>query len=112
MITNPFSLPNPPKTVQELFADASRWTQGQGPNNGARNEQGQFVDWSSATACCFCLGAAIGMVYRDRNDADQAILTAINKVRKVIGGDRVSAWNDMPGRTIDEVREVARLAGI
>lgn len=110
---NPFLTKNPPKTVQELFADTSRWTKGQ-DRWGARNNVNALVPMDCDAACCFCLGAAIGMVYRSVPDHSYE---ALRRVEKVLAQEYsfhglIPVWNDAPTTTIEMVREVARLADI
>ena len=110
---NPFLTSNPPKTVQELFEDASRWTKGEN-YIGCRDWKGELVHHrKSPSACCFCLGAAIGLVY----PGDVELANSLSKALKVLRNEyhwfgSIPEWNDHSETTIDDVRNVARLANI
>lgn len=71
------------------------WTQGA----YARDRFGRAEDVNSPEACQFCL---IGAAYKLYGDVDAPV---IRKIRDILG-TFVPYWQDRPGRTFEEVREV------
>lgn len=80
------------------------WTQGV----YATDAGGHYQDWESSRACRFC---AEGALRRAALEAGAPTLdTAINRAlaltlvcAREVGTRSLSAWNDTPGRTADEV---------
>jgi len=81
--------------IQELYSnDPSRWTRGA----NARDINGEMVDVDSNSATCLCLlGASIKCYGWSRWSAIYDKI--VDKV-----GCRVSAWNDAPERTFEDVK--------
>jgi len=88
------------KTLQELFADPKRWTQGA----MAKDEQGKTTYICTNAAVCFCLAGGLSKVYPDGD----ARIVSVKKIRVEIG-DMVD-WNDDPKRSARDVQDlVAKL---
>ncbi|MGE0289088.1 MAG: hypothetical protein AB7I42_22820 [Bradyrhizobium sp.] len=85
-------------TLRDAAALVERgWTQGAWARNAAGN--GVFYDAPDAVRWC-----AIGAIWADDKDRRWGALLALG--RHV--GIEVSAWNDLPGRTADEVLAALR----
>ena len=96
----------------ELFSDPKRWTQ----NRYARNKEGIATPIKDENAVCWCI---IGGVYKLYDGPDQ--LRVEMKIRDVIAKKEnspnpnwisVTEWQDHPNRTLQEVLEVLKEAGV
>lgn len=86
-------------TLQELFADPKRWTQG----TMARSITGTPVETASLRAVSFCILGGIKKCY-DVEDS----YTAADKVLARVGNQTITAWNDQPERTIEHVQRLVK----
>ena len=104
------------KTIQELFSDPKRWIKG----SYARDAQGLLSAEDSEKAVCFCLLGAIGNVYPpgERSKVVGKVASAIQRIDPDFDTTSrgqygiVVSWNDVPERTIEEVRKVVEIAGV
>ena len=97
---------NKPDTVYEFFKNnPSCWTQGA----SARDKDGEPVDYNSIHAHKWCLLGAISKVVD--GEAYQETLK-INKIWDIIYAESISIWNDEDNRTVEEVIDLAKRAGI
>lgn len=97
-------------TVQELFSKDGVWCQ----ENLALNAQDQPVEPQDPSAVKFCL---IGAIYRCYDDDVEKLFSYQDRVFEVIrsrcpDARSTTSWNDRAYRTIQEIREVAKEAGI
>lgn len=78
-------------TIAELYADPSRWTRGL----NARNHLGNPCDLRSPEASCWCLSAAISLIYPEE-DAEILIRKLIYRyLREKLGWNGfMYRWND------------------
>lgn len=115
-------------TIAELFADRSRWTQGE----YARNGQGLAVPSQSADAVCFCLIGGITKVYGGpfiytdtETKPNLEYLEAVRKLRLELNGKKAQAASALIQRDdldnfasfndncpYEEVFETVKAAGI
>ena len=90
--------------VKALLASPMNWTQ----RSMSREESGMSVHPTNATATCWCLSGAIvhltGGIDENWRDACWALSNAI--APGYAYGVSIPAWNDVPGRTYDEVMAV------
>ena len=91
-----------PKTLQELYSKPNTWTQ----RATARNEKGKSCEIDNGIK--FCLNGALSKVYRD--DGMQRTV-AYYKISKFLGMGIIQ-WNDWPGRTIEEVRDLVKRVNV
>jgi len=83
--------------IQELFSnDRSRWTK----EVCARDINGAEVNFYDDSAVCWCLLGASAKCYGIDFEYD-----IYNKITAKVGCD-VSDWNDAPGRTFEEVKDL------
>jgi hypothetical protein len=75
------------------------WTQGA----MARDTQGRMADFLGSEATCFCLEGAIARARRDGGLSFVAYDHTFAEVRKTLDGVLPYRWNDVPGRTAEEV---------
>lgn len=85
------------KTLQEFFADESRWTKGY----YFRDENGSPCSLEEAT--CACLAGARRIVYGDNTKEEDTIKDLLYDSLGIIGN-----WNDASERTIEDVRKLVR----
>lgn len=94
-------------TLVELYSKPGAWTNGR----MARDANDQPIDYMSDGACKFCLFGALSRFYKYYQAAEKEF-----KIRTVLDkrGYNVSyiEWNDMPGRTQEEVLELCQEAGV
>lgn len=86
--------------IKELLTDASKWTQG----TSARNAQGKAVPTKSPEATSWCLVAAYVKVYGS-NNFDEFKLKVNSQLNRAMT-EPVSTWNDVRGRTFEEVKQL------
>lgn len=91
------------QTLQDLFRDKTRWTRKQ----YARDNKGYPVMTRDPYATSFCLAGGLIRLYdnldeRDKNEA---------KLRQVTGRS-LTAFNDDPATTIQDIQRVVRQAGV
>lgn len=91
-------------TLQELFAEESRWTQGE----FARDEIGRWGNPSDPKAVSFCLLGGLELVYGLNTEAFK---NAWRKLRAACGKEP-SGINDSKGTTIADIQRVVREAGV
>ncbi len=98
------------KTLQELFAEQSHWTQG----SAAKNGSGTPVDVDSPYAACWCLVGGAHRVYGLHSAAANAALDKLRARLREVAGYRVttSDWNDERGRTHAEVLALVTEVGV
>lgn len=104
------------KTIQGLYRNAVRWTQGV--------YQSVNYDVVAAEECeCFCLVGAVRQIYGPNTEKGAVVLRKLARVIKKVNpdyfwgskrspADLVIGWNDDGNRTIAEVRKVCRLANV
>ena len=101
-------------TLQELFADHSRWTQGA----EAKSECGDLVTPTSKHAVRWCLVGALWKCYPnpcDRFEAKKKLLDQLRDSQEI--RDRANMcslenWNDASYRTHDDVVALVKKAGV
>lgn len=99
------------KTIYEFFSNNKHaWIQ----SHYATNEAGEVCDLGDTSACCFCLSGAVLYIY---GGDMSAMLHADRRIHDVLRHEygytrHYIGWNDLPGRTVDEVIELARKAGV
>lgn len=112
-------------TIQSLFRRPNRWTQGELARDA--NGDGTIPNWQHKFAkdwtkpVCFCLSGAVDKCYGDAPwQTRKRVLRRIREAIACIKGRRpnkwrnesIVGWNDVPGRTIQEIRAVVRAAGV
>ncbi len=90
---------NTPKTLTELFSDASRWTQ----RTDARNAQGEELWFNDDEAVCWCLMSGLNLVYRDNLGIFKQVYFAM---REKVGS--LIAYNDAPDRTFSDIQNLVQ----
>lgn len=98
------------KTVYEFFKKhRDKWTQGE----MAKDEKGMPCSTDDENACCFCLAGAIDLIYGVSGKCEEAdnrvtatLQNKYNYYRHFV------TWNDMPKRTVEEVIQLAKEAGV
>lgn len=107
---------NIPKTVTELYTNHSeRWTQG----TNARTKWRESVNPRDPNACCWCLYAAVMLVYGHRNSSPGAydIIKRLQMVIEMKHSDDTSVvgYNDHPDRKFLDImgllKETSELVG-
>ena len=95
-------------TLQELFAKDNSWTQGA----GARRADGSACQAGAPTATQWCLMGGLTYCY-PLGAVPLWVWVRLNELatRGMHYSDLV-AWNDAPGRTIDDVRTLVKTAGV
>jgi hypothetical protein len=99
------------KTVQELFSKRGRWCQ----DDDALDKANVGVTVKSSSAVKFCMMGAIGHVYNTEKKAREATkkLALVLGIKDYIDTEYdIAVWNDTISRTIKEVRQVVKKAGI
>ena len=91
--------------------ESSGWCQ----NETAVDARGKSVDARSGNAVAWCMWGALDHVALRPGDEPQegrlrVVSEALIRVRDVIGWNRITAWNDTPGRTVVEVVDALRRA--
>lgn len=81
-------------TLQELYTDASRWTQ----HTWTRDQHGNDTQIMSPSAVCWCLSAGVMLCYPDTNDSATVRQKIMNKI-----GMLITEWNDAPERTAEDI---------
>jgi plasmid stability protein len=95
----------PASEVRALLLDAAEvlrtkgWTQ----RTYARDAEGAPVGEWSRGAVCFCSVGALRCAAASAGSSSHAEYEAREALSRAMGGNRVPAWNDYPGRTLDEV---------
>lgn len=84
--------------VHQLLSDESRWTGGA----LARTRAGEAVRAENPEAVSWCLSGALAKCYPDLKEWGMALGT----LAQALGVCCVSAWNDDPARTFEEVRDL------
>lgn len=79
--------------IKDLFSTKERWTQ----KTIARDENGKWVNYSDATASCWCLLGAAQKCYIYN------ISEIISKIESEVG-PRIAKWNDDENRIFEEVK--------
>ena len=87
--------------VRELLDQPEKWTR----NVLARDIMGQTCDLHSAYATCWCLAGAVGRCYPEP-DRHDSVLKQIRLAIYGRGSGLIGTWNDAPGRTFEEVKEL------
>lgn len=88
--------------LKELFADPKRWTKGA----HAKDAAGVGVSVSNPDAKCFCLSGAIIKIHGSKEHGPGG--EVYKKIQNYIGHRIISAWNDAPERTIEDVQQLCR----
>jgi len=101
------------KTIAELFKRKDTWTQ----SCMARDDKGEPCSVDDVNVEKWCLVGAMQYLYGDYYFQIPTLRNkmATREVCSIIGGYGfavMSAWNDKPGRTQEEVQKLAELAGI
>lgn len=109
------------KTLQELFADPSRWTQ----RVSARDSEGlcPALDPDDPRAVCWCLVGGARLVYSDgnlrteiyrrlRSALPSSDRTDTNKWQLLDDFNDLVSWNDNYMRTPEEILELVTKAGV
>ena len=91
-------------TLQDLFDDLCKWTQGA----TARDENGRSVAPGSSEAVSYCLQGGALICCRTPDE----FLEVMNKLRAAAGVDILWKWNDAYNRTFKEVRELIEKANV
>lgn len=97
--------------VSELLNKPSCWTQRQ----AARNAEDHPINLWSSEARSFCLLGAIERCYGVPGELTtdyEPVLEARRRVWAAIGHQSITAWNDNPARTFQDVRSVVERADI
>lgn len=94
------------RTLQELYADPKRWTQG----SYARTADGLKVWPFDDRASCFCLHGGVGKVY-DTQPVEKGN-EARMRLNNEIGRGGVPSWNDDKSRTVEEVQALVKKLNI
>jgi hypothetical protein len=98
--------------AKDILTDQSCWTQGA----MARNRRGDLTGAEYVSAVSWCLMGALIRAYGRVKGLDRAM-----DVRRAIRGicksfyatyGSIESWNDEPGRTFDEVRQVIEKADV
>lgn len=79
-------------TLQEFFARDDSWCQGKYKDSGGRR----------------CLLGGLKFCYPGDKEFHEKFLAVVQHVPDLCA----SRWNDAPGRTIEDVRELVRKAGV
>ncbi len=82
--------------VRELLSGPEKWTQGW----SARQADGTECNSTMDGAVCWCLYGAIKECY-PLDDPD-----VTSKIANAIGTCNITYWNDAPGRTFDDIRQL------
>lgn len=93
------------KTLQELFADKTRWTKGA----FAKSPEGFKVWACSDNATCFCFAGGAARIYPDiriRQEIFNRVNDELGKISCIVD------WNDEKIRTVEEVQELCRKLNI
>jgi hypothetical protein len=93
-----------PKTLQELFSKRGSWCK----KNLAKDSDNSTVSVNSPFACKFCLYGGILYVY---GGSPTRVSSIYNKLESIIGDD-LTDYNDKSSRTIKDIRELVKKAGV
>ena len=103
------------KTLQELFSDPKRWTQGR----LAQDSSGEKVTTCDNKAVCFCLVGGAKRVYKhEAPSVCQKLAVAIvgfpfeNSRYESVCLDKITQWNDDPARTIADIQRLVKEANV
>ena len=93
-------------TLQELFADKSKWTK----HHFALDASGAKCDITADEAVCWCVMGALAKCYINTSEHNKAI----DRILKVLKGRHVyiAEWNDDPTTTIEDIRQVVKEANV
>ncbi len=94
------------KTLQELFADPTRWTKGA----NARNFKGFSVSPIESEAKCFCLNGGFTKIYGYKHNGP-LYLKLLIAIREM-GHDHLASFNDSPITTIEDIQAVVKIANL
>jgi hypothetical protein len=98
--------------VKDILSDESRWTQGA----AARNKRGELCSVLSPDATRFCILGAMARVYRSKHamrECERRVADAIAAFGgRITYAIEIGDWNDDPGRTFDDVRQVIEKADV
>lgn len=89
-------------TLQELFADPTRWTQ----DRYAKTADGHLSSINSRWSVCFCLAGGIHRVYKDYTKRSDVF----DQVFREVGS--TAEWNDAPERTVEDVQKLCKALNI
>lgn len=97
------------KSLQELFSDPSRWTQGA----NARDANRVVTNINDPTACSWCLLGGCVKIYTD-SIFDELVDKLRQAIEQYTGQDDSSptAFNDRPTTRIEDIQAVVKLAGV
>lgn len=93
-------------TLQELFSDESRWSQG----FFAETADGKHVNPENPLAVKFCLVGGYQKVY-DENRWDEILFRLKNEL-KLTSNESLSSWNDHPKRKIRDIVDLVKKADV
>lgn len=88
--------------VRELLDRPERWCQGALARDGTT---GAECDPHSEFATCWCVLGAVSVCYPEHDQHSRAVEAMRLAIYRVKRG-QVGIWNDAPGRTFEEVREL------
>ncbi|SRR5712692_10359184 len=99
-------------SVRALLRAGSRWIQGV---MATKNRETEIACSAyNPDACCFCLAGAARHVYGNGKSGKEALRRLAEAIGHTEGNDEgnVTGWNDQTGRTVEEVRDIAKKAGV
>jgi hypothetical protein len=96
------------KTVAELFADPTRWTQ----NSFARNAAGLPCYLLHTEATCFCFLGGMKRIYGDEYWRREGVPKKLDALKDDVGLCTLTLWNDNPETTAEQVRAMAEKHGL
>ena len=99
------------KSLQELFSDPSRWTQG----ISARDARGYATYISNPAARSWCLWGGCVRIYGGTGPIFNEIFKKLEQAVKQYTGEDDSSptsFNDRPTTSIEDIQAVVKLAGV
>ena len=97
-------------TVAELLDSPEKWTR----KISARDENGDYVEYDSAWAVCWCLDGAIARCY-SADQWERAWDAISEAITELYGNERpceTVSFNDHTGTTFADIRRVIERAGV
>lgn len=89
--------------IRELLSDESKWTKG----SYARHINGNSIGPRQDNACSWCLLGSIYKCYGFRSEFFRSkFFKVFENLRIKLKGNDITAWNDAPERTFEDVKKL------